>query len=114
MKFSQAIKVRSTEPDRLVELLSDWDRGQAADEVMGYIGTRLLANRDDPGSYLILSEFAEVDGDRSAAEEAELNNQRERTEQWARTLRELVEGEPEWVHYDEYYRTGLTGDLRTR
>lgn len=113
MKFSQAIRVRATDPDRLIELLADWDRGQAADDVMGYIGTRLLADRDNPGEYMILAEFAEVDGDLTAAEEAELNNQRERTEEWARNLRALVEGEPEWVHYDEYYRTGLTGDRRT-
>lgn len=113
MKFCQVIRVRSQDPDRLVDLLVDWDRSQAADEIMGYIGTRLLADRDDPGSYVILAEFAEVDGDRSAADEAELNNQREQTEQWARTLRRLVEGEPEWVHYDEYYRTGITGDRRT-
>lgn len=113
MKFSQAIRVRAADPDQLVELLAEWDRGQAADEVMGYIGTRLLADRDNPGDYMILAEFAEVDGDLTAAEEAERNNQRERTEAWARKLRDLVEGEPEWVHYDEYYRTGLTGDLRT-
>lgn len=113
MKFCQAIRVRCDQPDRLVKLLVEWDRGQAGDDVMGYIGTRLLADRDHPGRYMILAEFAEVDGDRTAAEEAELNNQRERTEQWVGALRELVDGEPEWVHYDEHYRTGITGDRRT-
>ena len=28
--------------------------------------------------------------------------------------RVLVDAEPEWVHYDELYRTGITGNLRTR
>ena len=113
MKFAQAIRVRCSQPEALVELLAEWDRGQAAADVMGYIGTRLLADRDEPGSYMILAEFAEVDGDVSSADEAERNNQREETEEWARKLRALVDEEPDWVHYDELYRTGLTGDLRT-
>ncbi len=113
MKFAQAINIQSDDPDALVELLADWDQGQAAAEIMGYIGTRLLADRDHPGHYVILAEFAQVDDDVSSAQEAVLNNRREETEKWAEKLRALVAGEPEWVHFDELYRTGLTGDLRT-
>jgi hypothetical protein len=114
MRFSQEIRVRCGDPDALIELLVEWDRGQAATDVMGYIGTRLLADRDDPGHYVILAEFAEVDGELTAADEAERNNQREETERWVKKLRALVEGEPSWVHFDELYRTGITGNLRTR
>ena len=113
MKFEQVISVRCADPDALVDLLAEWDQGQAATEVMGYIGTRLLANRDDPGHYLILAEFAEVDGDLTPAEEAERNNQREATQRWADKLRALTGGEPEWIHFDQLYRTGLTGNIRT-
>lgn len=113
MKFAQAIEFRTDDPDAVVELLAEWDRGQASTDVMGYIGTRLLADRDVPGRYLILAEFAQVDGDLTSAQEAELNNQREETERWAQKLRALCDGEPAWIHYDEHYRTGLTGDLRT-
>ncbi len=73
----------------------------------------MLGNRDDPGHYILLAEFAEVDGSRSSAEEAELNNTREETQEWADALRALVEGEPEWTHFDQLYRTGVTGNLRT-
>jgi len=114
MRFAQRISVRCSDPDALLELLAEWDAGQSRSEIMGYIGTRLLADRDDPGAYMILAEFAEVDGDITAADEAAGNNQREETERWATKLRELVEGEPEWIHYDELYRTGITGNLRTR
>lgn len=113
MKFAQGISVRCDNPSGLVELLAEWDQGQSTTEVMGYIGTRLLADRDNPGHYMILAEFAEVDGDLSPAEEAERNNQREETERWATKLRDLVEGEPDWIHFDELYRTGITGNLRT-
>lgn len=113
MRFTQMINVRCGDPDALVALLAEWDQGQAAADIMGYIGTRLLANRDEPGCYVIMAEFAEVDGDLSPAEEAELNNQREETERWATKLRQVIEGEPEWVHFDELYHTGITGNLRT-
>ena len=113
-RFAQGIRVRCDDPDALVELLVEWDRAQAMTDVMGYIGTRLLSDRDEPGRYVILADFAEVDGDLTPAEEAERNNQREETERWAEKLRSLVDGEPDWVHYDELYRTGITGNLRTR
>jgi hypothetical protein len=113
MKFAQMINFRTDDPDGVIALMAETDRAQATADIMGYIGARLVANRDDPGSYIIIAEFAEVDGDLTAAEEAELNNLREETERFADQLRQLVEGEPEWVHFDELYRTGLTGDLRT-
>ena len=113
MKFAQGIHVRCSDPEALTELLAEWDEGQSATDVMGYIGNRLLADRDDTGHYLILAEFAEVDGDLTPAEEAERNNQRNETERWAAKLRSLVDGEPEWIHFDELYRTGITGNLRT-
>ena len=113
MRFAQGIRVRCTDCDALAELLAEWDEAQSSSDLMGYIGTRLLADRDDPGAYLILAEFAEVDGDLTPAEEAERNNRREETERWAQKLRALIGGEPEWTHYDEIYRTGITGNLRT-
>lgn len=113
MRFAQSISFRCVDPVALVALLEEWDEGQATTDVMGYIGTRLLRDRDHPGEYLILAEFAEVDGDLTPAEEAERNNQREATRRWADKLRALADGEPEWTHFDELYRTGLTGNLRT-
>lgn len=87
MKFEQSIHFECGDPDALIDLMIEWDAGQATSDVMGYIGTRLLANRDTPGSYMILAEFAEVDGDLTPAEEAERNNQREATELWVTKLR---------------------------
>ena len=113
MRFAQGIRVRCRDSEGLKRLLAEWDEGQASTEVMGYIGTRLLADRDEPYCYLILAEFAEVDGDLTPAAEALRNNQREETERWAEKLRSLVDDEPDWTHYDELYRTGITGNLRT-
>lgn len=41
----------------------------------------------------------------SAADEAMRNNERPETQATAARLRELVQGDPEYHHYDELYRT---------
>jgi hypothetical protein len=92
MRFPQRISVRCTDPDALLAL---------------------LAERDDPGSSIILADFAEVDGDVTTSDE-DSNNQREATERWATKLREVVDGEPEWIHHDELYRIGIIDNLQTR
>ena len=113
MRFTQGIRFKCADADVLVKLLKQYDDNQASMDVMGFIGARMLAERDNPGNFLLLAEFAEVDGTRSAAEEAELNNHREETERWNVAFRATVDGEPEFIHYDEVYRTGITGNLRT-
>lgn len=106
MNFTQIISVRSANPDRLVELAAQWDANQADADIMGYIGSHVLADRDDPGRYLIVAEFAAIDPDVPAAEEAARNDGRPETQQWLRWLLEAIDGEPDWGNYDELYRTG--------
>jgi hypothetical protein len=103
--FSQTIAVRCDDPAPIIALLEQWDLDQASTDIMGYMGIRLLADRENPGHYLIMADFGVVDPDVSAAEEAMLNNERPETQATAARLRELVESEPEYRHYDELYRT---------
>jgi hypothetical protein len=103
--FTQTIAIRSDHPDEILQLMADWDRDQAQSDIMGFAGARLLADREDPGAYLIVARFAVVDPDVPAAEEAARNNERPETQEWARRLRELIDGEPVYHHYDEIYRT---------
>jgi hypothetical protein len=113
MRFTQIMKIKCADQAKLVALARAWDENQAQMDVMGFIGSRLLAERNNPGNMLLVAEFAPVDGTRTAAEEAALNNSREETERWAAALLEVIEGEPEFIDYDEIYRTGITGNLRT-
>jgi hypothetical protein len=106
MNYVQTIQVRTKNPEAVVELLRQWDRDQAQADIMGYMGTRVLADRDDPDRYLIVADFAMVDPNVSAAEEAMRNNDRPETQEWANRLLEVIEGEPIYHHYDEPYRTG--------
>jgi hypothetical protein len=103
--FSQTISVRCADPDRIIELLREWDLVQATGDLTGYMGTRVLADREHPGRYVIIADFGVIDPDVPAAEEANRNNDRPETQAFAARLRDLVDGEPEFHHFDELYRT---------
>jgi len=106
MNFVQTVTVRSDNPDAIVELAARWDEMQAASDIMGYLGSHLLASRDAPGEYMLVAEFGVVDPNVTAYEEAQRNNDRPETQEWARRLLELIDGEPTYRHYDVLYRTG--------
>jgi hypothetical protein len=103
--FSQTISVRCADPDRIVELLREWDLVQATGDLTGYMGTRVLADREHPGQYVIIADFGMIDPDVPAADEATRNNDRPDTQAFAARLRDLVDGDPEFHHFDELYRT---------
>ena len=77
VNFSHMIFVRSDDRAAIVELLEQWDRQQASADIMGYMGARLLADRENPGQYIIVADFGVVDPDVSAADEATRNDVRE-------------------------------------
>lgn len=106
VNFTQTISVRCDDPEALAALFAEWDHNQATADIMGYMGSHLLADRDNPGHYLIVAEFGVVDPDVSASDEAIRNNERPQTKLWAERLMALIDGEPDYRHYDEIYRTG--------
>jgi len=106
--FTQTIAVRCSDPDRfekLVEILRQWDRDQATADIMGYMGLRILADRDDPGRYLIVADFGVVDPDVPAADEAARNNERPETQATAAAMRAVLDEDPVYRHYDWEYLT---------
>ena len=72
---------------------------------MGYMGTRVLADREISGQYVIIADFGVVDPDVSAADEAARNDERPETQAFAERFRALIDGDPEYHHFDEIYRT---------
>jgi len=103
--FCQTISVHCDNPAALIELLGEWDRSQATSDIMGYMGSRLLADRSHLGRYMIVADFGVIDPDVSAADEALRNNARPETRAWVARFTEVIEGEPEYHDYDELYRT---------
>jgi hypothetical protein len=105
VNFTQTIEIRCDDPDALIRMAAEWDLDQASTDIMGYMGTHILADRERPGYYLIVAEFGVIDPDVSAADEAIRNNERPETQAWAQRLLEVIDGEPVYRHYDELYRT---------
>jgi hypothetical protein len=108
--FTQVISFRSDQPETLIALAREWDALQASEDVMGFMEARILADRDDPGRYVMIADFGEVDPNLTAAQEAFLNNERPQTQQFAERFRAVTVGEPEWHHYDEIYRTSFAAE----
>jgi hypothetical protein len=105
LNFSQMITVHCRELAKLIALIEEWDRNQADTDIMGYMGTRVLADREEEGRYIIIAEFGVVDPDVSAAEEAARNNERAETQAMAAAVSEVIDGAPQYHDFDEVYRT---------
>jgi hypothetical protein len=103
--FSQMITVRCDDPQKIIDLVADWDLDQSTNDITGYMGTRVMIDRDHLGQYVIIADFGVVDPDVSAVDEAARNNERPETQDWAARLREAIEGDPEYRHFDVVYRT---------
>ena len=86
-------------------MAKEWDALQSRQDIMGYIGVRILADRDTPGRYVMVADFGVIDPDVTAAQEAFINNERPQTQAFAERFRAVTIGEPEWHHYDEIYGT---------
>jgi len=96
MRFTQTMAVRAADGKALGDLMEAWHEAEAG-VAPGYLGNRLLADRDHPGRFLLVVDF-------SSAEEAQSNNNRPETREWAGKLMALVDGEPEFGNYDELHR----------
>ena len=98
MRYVQTIAVRTTDGARLADMMNEWHEAEAG-VAPGYQSSRLLADRDNPGRYVLVVEF-------SSAEEADLNNDRPETNEWGAKLGAVIEGDPEFGNYDEANVTG--------
>ena len=103
--FSQMITMHCFDLPKLIELIEQWDIKQASADVMGYMGSRVLADRAQVGRYVVIVEFGVVDPEVSAAEEAERNNERPETQAMAAAVAEITHGPLEYQNFDEVYST---------
>jgi quinol monooxygenase YgiN len=97
MSFTQIITVEVSDEQALRDHIANWDREQSG-EAPGYVGSRVLADQDQPGSFLIEVDF-------TSQEEAQRNNDRPETQQWAEQLRSLVDGDPSYRNLRRVFAT---------
>ena len=105
LNFSQMITVHCPDPSKLIELVEKWDVNHATTDIVGYMGTRILADRENADRYICIVEFGVIDPDVSAAEEAARNNDRPETKAMVAAVTEITDGPLEYHDFDEIYRT---------
>lgn len=84
MAFTQIITVEGADEQQLHDHVAAWDADQAG-TAPGYLGSRVLADQDEPGRYFVEVDFA-------SEEEARRNDERDETEEWARGLGDIAQG----------------------
>jgi quinol monooxygenase YgiN len=97
MSFTQIIEVRADSADALEEHVGKYHAAEK-DRAPGYRRARVLEDSDRPGTYLIEVEF-------NSAEEAKRNSARPVTDEWARKLTSLINGEPSFRNLNELCST---------
>jgi hypothetical protein len=103
--FVQTMRIHCPDPTKLIELIEQWDIANATSDITAYMGTRVLADRQQLGWYTVLIDFGVIDPDVSAADEAARHNELPATQAMAAAANELIIGLPEYGHFDEIYRT---------
>ena len=89
MRFTQHIVFYADSDQDVLELVS---KGDGTDEP-GRIGGRVLRFRDKPGRYVIQADF-------ESWEAAQANNDRPETQEWAKRLSTIAQGEIKWENLD--------------
>jgi hypothetical protein len=103
--FTQTIRLHCSQPAKLLALVEQWDQERAQSDLTGYMGSRVLADREQLGQYLCVIEFGVIDPNVTAAEEAAMHNELPETKAMAAAVAEIIDGPLEYHHYDEVYRT---------
>jgi len=98
MPFTQTMTIRTKDVDGLRSLMEGWHNEQHG-VAPGYQGSRLLVDRSDNARVVIEVDFSSV-------EEAQRNNDRAETQQWADKLRAVANGEPDYQDFDVAFTTG--------
>jgi antibiotic biosynthesis monooxygenase (ABM) superfamily enzyme len=92
MKFIQTIAFTSSQEDALRALGGDWD-SQNVGDAPGYLGSKILKDRDRENSYMVIAEF-------ETYEQAMENSARPETDAMAKQMAALVDGAPTFTNYD--------------
>jgi hypothetical protein len=105
LNFTQLITLHCPDLPKLIELIEQWDMQHATTDIVGYMGSRVLADREQIGRYVVIVEFGVVDPEVSAAEEAARNNERPETKAMAAAVAAISHGALEYQNFDEVYST---------
>jgi quinol monooxygenase YgiN len=95
--FTQVIEITADTPDAVWDHVAAW-HDQQAGSAPGYVGARVLEDRDRPGTYLIEVDF-------TSQEEAKRNSARPESSAWAERLATIARSGPEYRNLDQICTT---------
>lgn len=95
--FVQLIEFRTTRREELLSLASRWSEDATGRGTARW--AQLCADRDDPGRWRLIVEFASYDA-------AMQNSQRPETDAMSREFAELCDGEPVFRNLDVVHTAG--------
>jgi quinol monooxygenase YgiN len=90
--FIQTISFSSSRMDELQKVMQEWDE-QQTEPAPGFVGTRVLKDRDTEGRFMVIAEFENYDM-------AMQNSARPETDAFAKRMAELCDGPPSFGNYD--------------
>ena len=91
MTFVQTISIETNEIQPVQNLVNQWHSEQVG-VAPGYQRTRILADEERSGHYVIEVDF-------SSKEDPATNNERAETAAWAKQLADLVDGDPTFTSH---------------
>lgn len=92
MQFTQHVVVHAESEEAILQLFDAWQE-EGSGGAPGFLGGRVLRFRDQPGKFVIQADFVSWD-------DAQENNDRPETQQWAERLRAIIDGEPKYENLD--------------
>lgn len=92
MTFVQTISFTTSNIEEIQKMSEEYRREQG-DRAPGFRRNWVMKDRDNPNHYLISVEF-------DSYEKAMENSARPETDAFAKKMRELIDGEPEYGNYD--------------
>jgi quinol monooxygenase YgiN len=93
MTFIQTISFSSSRFDEMQKLMGEWEAAQPPGSSPGFVGTRVLRDRDNANGFMVIAEF-------ESYETAMENSNRPETGAFAKQMGELTDGQPTYGNYD--------------
>jgi quinol monooxygenase YgiN len=93
MTFVQTISFSSSRFDEMQKVMTEWEAAQPPNSTPGFVGTKVLRDRDNPNAFMVVAEF-------DSYEAAMENSNKPETGAFAARMGELTDGQPSYGNYD--------------
>jgi quinol monooxygenase YgiN len=93
MAFVQTISFKSSQIDEMQKLMDEWGEQQGTAQTPGFRGSKVLKDRDNENTFLVVAEF-------ESYEAAMENSGRPETDAFAKRMAEMTDGSPAFANFD--------------